>query len=182
LAAGRSFDKERVVDLVLLLLGLLLDSLRETLGQGCCEVNFLHVVAVVVLAKDEEAVRFVRETANETHSAYGVLVEVWLTQQVEEAVSMNIDDLEVSVDHSQVEPTLVWEFGLSFWNRCLTFGHDDLDLGHREACLFKCRAVLAEEDLLLVWVIALAREEGERHDRKVLLSGWDMLLFLVLGS
>lgn len=72
-------------------------------------------------------------------------------------MGLDVDDLEVGVDHRQVEASLVRNFGVSFvdWLALDCLGYDYLDFADWEASLLECCAVLAKEDLLLVWVIRL---------------------------
>lgn len=145
-----SFNEESIIDLVLLFISLLLDSLCKALWESGCEVYFLDVVSIFILAEDEQPIRFIGETAHETHSADRVLVEVWFTQQVKETVGLDVYDFEVSVDHGQVETSLECNFRVGIFDLLSIYilWHDYLNFGHREACLFESSAVLAEQYLL----------------------------------
>ena len=67
----RSFHEERIVDFVFLASSRrLCDPLRQALWKGSSKVYFLNVVAIFILAEDEESVGFVVQATNQTHSVH----------------------------------------------------------------------------------------------------------------
>ena len=67
----RSLHEERIVDFVFLASSRrLCDPLRQALWKGGSEVYFLNIVAIFVLAEDEESVRLVVQAADQTHAVH----------------------------------------------------------------------------------------------------------------
>ena len=67
----RSFHEERIVDFVFLASSRrLCDPLRQALWKGSSEVYFLNIVAIFVLAENEESVGLVVQAADQTHAVH----------------------------------------------------------------------------------------------------------------
>ena len=74
-----SLDEESIIYLIFLALSRwLLNPLCQTFREGSCEIYFLNIVSLLILAQDEKPIRPVVQTAHQTHSADRVLIKVRL--------------------------------------------------------------------------------------------------------
>ena len=155
-----SLDEESIIYLIFLALSRrLLNPLCQTFWECSCEIYFLNIVSLLILAQDEKPIRPVVQATHQTHSADRVLIKVRLTEQIKQAVLLYIDHFQVCVDHSEVEPSFVWHFRVRIL--CISMDilrHNDLHLGHWEAGLLERGSELSEQDLLLIRILTLTLE------------------------
>ena len=160
--AGFLFSYSKVIRPELILLqfssSILAQRARvQTTWQGAIKVNALHIALFrrLIEAQDQKLILTRGHCSRQTDSLHCLLIEIWFSEQVKQAVKFRIDEFNVVVNDAEEEAALeiclvreiVWR-GPRSW-------HNDLDLGQREACLLEVRTVLTQDDLPLVLILLI---------------------------